>query len=265
MSTLLDIDALSVSFDGVPAVSDVTLQVAAGESVALVGGSGAGKSTVARAVAGLVDPTSGSIRFDGVDLASAGRKRRRELRRDMHMVFQDPYASLPPGLRVRDIVAEPMVIHGLGDRGERRDAAIVALDAVKLTPAEDYLDRFPHELSGGQRQRVAFARALVTRPRLLLADEPTSGLDASLRIEIVDLMAELAVVQNLAVVHITHDLALAGRSCENIVVMQGGRVVESGRAGDVLARPEHHYTASLVAAASGTHPRTTNSSTTQED
>lgn len=251
MSVLLEIDSLSVAFDGVPAVSDVTLRVAAGESVALVGGSGAGKSTVARAVAGLVTPTSGSVRFDGVDLVTAGRRQRRELRRGMHMVFQDPYASLPPGLRVRDIVAEPMVIHGLGDRTGRRAAAVAALESVHLTPTDDYLDRFPHELSGGQRQRVAFARALVTRPRLLLADEPTSGLDASLRMEIVDLMTELAATQNLAVVHITHDLALASRSCENIVVMQGGRIVESGCADEVLARPTHSYTTALVAAASG--------------
>ena len=251
MSPLLDIRSLSVVFDGVPAVSHVSLRVAAGESVALVGGSGAGKSTVARAIAGLVTPTAGSIIFDGTDVTTARGRQRRQVRRDMHMVFQDPYASLPPGLRVRDIVAEPMVIHGLGDRTERREAAIAALDAVHLTPTARYLDRFPHELSGGQRQRVAFARALVTRPRLLLADEPTSGLDASLRIGIVDLMAELAAGTGLAVVHITHDLALAERSCENIVVMQGGRVVESGRASEVLARPRHAYTAALVAAASG--------------
>ncbi|WP_024794909.1 ABC transporter ATP-binding protein [Tomitella biformata] len=252
MSVLLEIDSLSVGFDGVPAVTDVSLTVAAGESVALVGGSGAGKSTVARAIAGLVEPTTGTIRFDGVDLVAASRRHRRELRRDMHLVFQDPYASLPPSMRVREIVAEPMAIHRLGDRTQRRDAAMAALEAVHLTPTADYLDRFPHELSGGQRQRVAFARALVTRPRLLLADEPTSGLDASLRIEIVDLMAELAVTQNLAVVHITHDLALAGHSCENIAVMRDGRVVESGCADDVLKNPIHDYTAALVAAASGT-------------
>ncbi|MBH0119030.1 ABC transporter ATP-binding protein [Rhodococcus sp. CX] len=251
MSALLDIASLSVAFDGKPAITDVTLQVAAGDSVALVGGSGAGKSTVARAVAGLVTPTAGRIVFDGVDLTAVPQRRRRAARKGMHLVFQDPYASLPPTLRVGDIVAEPMVIHRIGDRDSRRQAAVAALESVHLRPAESFLQRYPHELSGGQRQRVAFARALVTRPKLLLADEPTSGLDASLRLEIVDLMGELAVSENMAVVHITHDLALAARSCRDIVVMQGGRIVEAGRADTVLADPAHEYTAALVGAVSG--------------
>jgi ABC-type microcin C transport system duplicated ATPase subunit YejF len=251
VNTLLEIDSLSVEFDGVPAVTDVTLRIAAGDTVALVGGSGAGKSTVARAVAGLINPTSGTIRFGGVDLTAADRRTRREARRGMHLVFQDPYASLPPNLRVGDIVAEPMVIHRLGDPARRRTAAVAALESVHLTPTGDYLDRFAHELSGGQRQRVAFARALVTRGRLLLADEPASGLDASLRVEVVDLMTELAATQDLAVVHITHDLALAARSCSTIIVMQDGRVVESGLTAEVLTNPSHDYTAALVAAASG--------------
>ncbi|MGE2732461.1 ABC transporter ATP-binding protein [Mycolicibacterium vaccae] len=247
MSTLLEIDSLTVSFNGKPAVSAVTLTVAAGETVALVGGSGAGKSTVARAVAGLVTPDSGTIRFGGVDLTAARRRRSRAARRGMHLVFQDPYAALPPNLRVREIVAEPMVIHRLGDRTSRRAAVVAALESVHLT--SDHLDRFAHELSGGQRQRVAFARALAARGRLLLADEPASGLDASLRVEVVDLMTELATTQGLAVVHITHDLALAARSCQTIVVMQDGRVVEKGRTADVLGAPAHEYTAALVAAA----------------
>ncbi|MGX6508141.1 ABC transporter ATP-binding protein [Rhodococcus sp. SJ-2] len=251
MSPLLEVESLSVVFDGVPAVTDVNLQVGLGESIALVGGSGAGKSTVARAIAGLVTAMSGSIVFDGVDLVSAPRRTSRALRRGMHLVFQDPYASLPPGMRVGDIVAEPMVIHRIGDKAGRRDAVLDALASVRLAPAADFVDRYPHELSGGQRQRVAFARALVTRPRLLLADEPTSGLDASLRVEIVDLMSELARTQDLAVLHITHDLALAARSCDTFMVMQDGRVVETGSATDVLTSPSHQYTASLVAAATG--------------
>lgn len=251
MSPLLEVDSLSVSFDGVPAITDVSLTLSRGESLALVGGSGSGKTTVARAIAGLVRPDAGRIVFDDVDLTNAGRRQARVLRRDMHLVFQDPYASLPPGMRVGDIVAEPMVIHRLGDRASRRGSALEALAAVQLTPAADFAERYPHELSGGQRQRVAFARALVTRPRLLLADEPTSGLDASLRIEIVDLMTELARTQDLAVVHITHDLALAARSCDDIVVMNEGRIVEQGRAAEVLATPSHRYTTALVAAATG--------------
>ncbi|WP_197376735.1 ABC transporter ATP-binding protein [Mycolicibacterium baixiangningiae] len=251
MNPLLEIDSLTVQFGGVPAVADLTLRIAAGETVALVGGSGAGKSTVALAVAGLVTPASGAIRFEGEELGAVGRRRRRELRRGMHLVFQDSYAALPPNMRVADIAAEPMVIHREGDAVSRRAAAVAALESVRLTPTATYLDRFAHELSGGQRQRVAFARALVARPRLLLADEPASGLDASLRLEIVDLMTELANTQDLAVVHITHDLALAARSCSTIVVMQDGRVVESGPTADVLSAPAHAYTAALVAAASG--------------
>lgn len=251
MSALLEIDALSVEFDGAAAVSGVTLQIAPGETVALVGGSGAGKSTVARAVAGLLTPTAGTIRFDGVDLGAVNRRRRRIARRGMHLVFQDPYASLPPNLRVGDIVAEPMVIHRAGTRSDQRAAAVAALERVRLTPVTDYLDRHAHELSGGQRQRVAFARALVISPRLLLADEPASGLDASLRIEIVDLMTELATSQGMAVLHITHDLALAARSCDTTVVMQEGRIVESGPTAEVFTRPAHTYTAALVAAAAG--------------
>ncbi|MEE2057462.1 ABC transporter ATP-binding protein [Rhodococcus artemisiae] len=252
MSALLEVDSLSVVFGESRAADNVSFLLDTGESVALVGGSGAGKSTVARAIAGLVSATSGRIVFDGVDLTTASTRAGRTLRRGMHLVFQDPYASLPPGMRVGDIVAEPMVIHRIGDRASRRDAVSNALESVRLAPAGDYADRYPHELSGGQRQRVAFARALVTRPRLLLADEPTSGLDASLRIEIVDMMSELARSQDLAVLHITHDLALAARSCDTVMVMQDGQVVEAGASTDVLTTPSHGYTASLVAAATGT-------------
>lgn len=173
----------------------------------------------------------------------------------MHLVFQDPYASLPPHLRVGDIVAEPQLIHRQGDSASRRAAVLAALERVRLTPAGDFAERFPHELSGGQRQRVAFARALVTSPRLLLADEPASGLDASLRIEIVDLMTELATTTGMAVVHITHDLALAARSCTRTVVMRDGRIVESGPTAQVLTTPTHEYAAALVAAAAGDHEK----------
>ncbi|TCN57200.1 oligopeptide transport system ATP-binding protein [Rhodococcus sp. SMB37] len=251
MSALLEVDSLSVVFGGSPAVDDVSFRLRTGESVALVGGSGAGKSTVARAIAGLVSATSGRIVFDDVDLTTASTRAGRTLRRGMHLVFQDPYASLPPGMRVGDIVAEPMVIHRIGDRTARRDSVLDALASVRLTPAADFVDRYQHELSGGQRQRVAFARALVTRPRLLLADEPTSGLDASLRVEIVDLMSDLARTQDLAVLHITHDLALAARSCDAVMVMQDGVVVETGSSTEVLTNPSHRYTAALVAAATG--------------
>ena len=243
----LDVAGLSVSFGEVRAVESVDLEIAAGEVVGLVGGSGVGKSTVARAVAGLVTPDSGSIRLDGVELVGLSRRVARRHRRRLHLVFQDPYAALPPTSRVADIVAEPLVIHRIGTRAERRDIAGDALTAVSLDSR--YLTRYPHQLSGGERQRVAFARALVTRPGLVLADEPTRMLDAGLRRDMVDLIRDLADSQGVAILHITHDLALVERGCQRVVVMQQGRVVEHGRTTQVLDSPRHPYTAALIAAA----------------
>lgn len=259
MTAVLQVEHLTVTFRTraaarrVHAVEDVSLVVAAGETVGLVGGSGAGKSTLARAVAGLVEPDRGRILLDGADLTAASRAQQRRLRLAMHLVFQDPYASLPPTLPVAGIVAEPLVIHRLAGRAERRELIAEALAAVHLTPAERYLPRYPHQLSGGERQRVAFARALVTRPRLILADEPTQMLDASLRAELVDLLDELRDERGVAVLHITHDLALAQRSCDRLVVLQAGRLVEQGSTGVVLAGPRHPYTTALVDAARRLH------------
>lgn len=260
MTPVLDIQALTVSFRQrraarrTAAVTDVDLTIAAGESVGLVGGSGAGKSTVARAVAGLVRPDGGRILLDGTDLLAASRADARRWRQALHLVFQDPYASLPPTLRVADIVAEPLVIHGRVSGAERAERAEQALRDVQLTPAGRYLRRYAHQLSGGERQRVAFARAVVTRPRLILADEPTQMLDASLRVQLVELIEQLRAEYGVAVLHITHDLALAQRGCARLVVMQAGRVVEHGPTSEVLGAPRHHYTAALVAAAARTRP-----------
>ncbi|MDQ4021895.1 MAG: ATP-binding cassette domain-containing protein, partial [Actinomycetota bacterium] len=208
-------------------------------------------STVARAVAGLERVAAGRIRFEGVGLTALRGSARRRARRALHLVFQDPYASLPPTLPVGRIVAEPLVIHCLGDREVRVHDA---LGAVHLPPGR-YLHRYPHQLSGGERQRVAFARALVTEPRLVLADEPTQMLDASLRAEIADLLEELRARRGVAVLHITHDLALAQRSCDRLVVLRAGRVVEQGQTDAVLARPEHSYTRALIDAARALHRR----------
>lgn len=255
---VLEVEGLTVSFRErgsnrrLVALADVDLTVAAAESVALVGGSGAGKSTLARTVAGLVQADRGSIRLDGTDLSGLSRADARRRRRALHLVFQNPYAALPPTLRVVDIVAEPLVIHRVGDREQRRDRVEHALAAVRLDPIGRYLPRYPHQLSGGQRQRVALARALVTRPRLILADEPTQMLDASLRVQLSELLGELSADRGLAVVHITHDLALAQRSCTRLVVMQAGRVVEDGETAQVLGDPQHPYTAALVTAAAAT-------------
>lgn len=255
---VLAVEGLTVSFGRarghrITAVHDLDLTVSAGETVGLVGGSGAGKSTVARTVAGLVRPDRGTVRICGQEPATAGRVGARRLRRLVHMVFQDPYASLPPTLRVADVVAEPLRIHRIGDRAEQTGRAEAAVSAVGLDRRR--LTAYPHQLSGGERQRVAFARALVTEPRLIVADEPTQMLDVSLRRGLVDLMDLLARERGLAVLHITHDLALAQHSCARLVVMDRGRVVEAGSTASLLATPEHPYTAALVAAAAGArHP-----------
>lgn len=260
MSAVLGVEGLTVTFrtraagGTVTAVSDVTFSVEQGETIGLVGGSGAGKSTIARAVAGLVTPQRGRVRLDGVDLTRLSRAGRRQARRAVHLVFQDPYASLPPTLTVAGVVAEPLVIHGCGGGAPARHALVVeALAAVHLTPVERYLGRYPHQLSGGERQRVAFARAIVAQPRLILADEPTQMLDASMRAGIVDLLGELCSTRGVAVVHITHDLALAQRSCDRLVVLSAGRVVEEGPTERVLATPAHPYTVALVDGARRLH------------
>lgn len=259
--TVLSVRGLTVRYpvDGgrTAGIEDVDLDVGAGETVGLVGGSGAGKSTVARAVAGLVPAdrvAAGRIALDGTDLLAARPRAARRLRHAVHLVFQDPYASLPPTLRVDAVVAEPLVIRRSCPDAEERAARVdAALEAVRLDPR--HRRAHPHQLSGGQRQRVALARALVTRPRLLLADEPTQMLDASLRVEMVDLLDELAAGSGAAVVHITHDLALAARTCARLVVLRAGRVVERGPTDVLLSRPAHPYTAELLAAARRLHTR----------
>lgn len=254
MTPVLAIEDLNVSYPTsggrVSALSDVRVEVAAGEAVGVVGGSGAGKSTLARAVVGLAPVASGSICIEGHDVLHGSQEQRRRRRRPVHLVFQDPYASLPPTLRVADIVAEPLVIRH-GRRTDTASAVAGALDAVALSPPARFASRYAHQLSGGERQRVAFARALVARPQLILADEPTGMLDASLRAGITDLMAELRANHGVAFVHITHDLALAQRSCARLVVFQAGQVVEQGPTEELLGDPRHPYTAALVAAAAG--------------
>ncbi len=245
---LLGVDQVSKAFGRVIALERVSFTVAAGETVGLVGGSGAGKSTVARLVGGLVDPDAGTIRVDGHDLAELSRGQRRAVRRRVHLVFQDPYASLPPGRRVADIVAEPLVIHRVATGEERRRRVLDALAQVALAAPERYAARFPHELSGGERQRVALARAVVLRPELIVADEPTAMLDASTRAGLLRLLADLQELHGVAYLYITHDLALADGFCDRLVVLRHGQVVEQGLTAEVLGRPAHPYTAALVGA-----------------
>jgi len=234
------------------ALRGVDFDVATGRTLALVGESGSGKTTAARIVARLTPPDAGSISFDGVDwLALSGRALRRK-RRDLQIVFQDPATSLNPRMRAGDQIAEPLRVQSLARRGELRGRVGELLAEVGL-PGET-ADRFPAELSGGQRQRIAIARALATRPRLVVCDEPASALDPSIGAQILNLLLDLRDRTGVSYLFISHDLAVVSRIADEIAVLYRGRVVERGPAADVLARPLHPYTAALVSSASGARP-----------
>jgi ABC-type glutathione transport system ATPase component len=232
---------------GVAAVDDVSLELAAGETLAIVGESGSGKTTLARILLRLIEPDSGELLVEGRDFLSARGADLRALRREMQMVFQDPFASLDPRMRVADIVAEPLEIHEphLG-RSERRARVVEILRAAGL--GEDALARYPHEFSGGQRQRIGIARALVLRPRLLVADEPVSALDVSVGAQILDLLQNLQRDFALTYLIISHSLPVVAQLATRIAVIQGGRIVETGDAAQILGAPKHPYTQSLIAA-----------------
>jgi peptide/nickel transport system ATP-binding protein len=239
----------------VRAVEGVSLRVDAGELVALVGESGCGKTTTAQAVLRLVEPEGGSIRFEGQELTGLGTKALRPLRRRMQMVYQDPYESLDPRLRVRAAVEEPLLIHGLGgSKSERLDLVRDALEKAGLAPPELFLERYPHELSGGQRQRVAIAAGLVLGPQLLVADEPVSMLDVSVRAGILRLLDGLR-RDGLGILMITHDLSTAARFADRIAVMYLGRIVEEGPAREIVRNGQHPYTRALLSVVPRRDPR----------
>ncbi|MTE22768.1 ABC transporter ATP-binding protein [Microbacterium sp. ZXX196] len=250
MSTdpLLALDRATVRYRGstAPALSDASLEVPAGGRLAIVGESGAGKSTILRLLLGIEAPTTGAVRYAGQALARRDRARMRAFRRDVQCVFQDPRASLDPRRRVGATVAEPLVSLGLARGAEVRARVGRALARVGLP--EDAARRFPHEFSGGQRQRIAIARAIVARPRVLLADEPVSALDVTTRVTIVDLLQELLQGEEMALVMVSHDLGVVAELCRESIVLERGRIVERGATSTVLAAPRHPYTRALVEA-----------------
>jgi oligopeptide/dipeptide ABC transporter ATP-binding protein len=232
----------------VRAVDGVSLQLNRGEVVAVVGESGSGKTTLGRAALGLVKPTAGQVRFDNADLSHISEKERKLFRRRAQAIFQDPFASIDPYMTLYESVAEPLVIHGIGNEAERRERVYAALRSVRLTPAEEIGERYPHMLSGGQRQRAGIARALVLNPEFILADEPVSMVDASSRAELLYLLRDLRDQHNITFLYITHDIATARHFAHRIIVMYLGRVVESGPAAAVVEHPQHPYTQALIAA-----------------
>ena len=230
----------------VKAVDDVTFTVKRGETLGVVGESGCGKSTMARCVMRLLDPTGGKIIFDGREITTLSRSEMRPLRREMMMVFQDPYASLNGRKRVGFIVGEPLEVHGIGTDQERKRRVQELLEIVGLNP--EHYNRFPHEFSGGQRQRIGIARALAVNPKLIVCDEPVSALDVSVQAQILNLLKDLQSEFGLTYVFIAHDLSVIRQIADRVAVMYLGAVVELGSADALFDRPSHPYTASLLSA-----------------
>jgi oligopeptide transport system ATP-binding protein len=230
----------------VRAVDDVSFTIEEGEMFGLVGESGSGKSTTGRCILRLIEPSSGEVLFRGENVLQFSSERMRTARRDMQIVFQDPYSSLNPRMRVGDIVEEPLVIHKLGTRRERRARVAELFQLVGLEPS--YLERYPHEFSGGQRQRIGIARALALHPALIIADEAVSALDVSIQAQVVALLLDLKARLKLTYLFIAHDLRLVEHICTRVAVMYMGKIVELGETGALFANPTHPYTKALLSA-----------------
>ncbi|MEE1785448.1 ATP-binding cassette domain-containing protein [Streptomyces sp. SP17BM10] len=254
--TLLSVRDLVKTFPGrrsragragapIRAVDGVSFDVGRGETLGLVGESGCGKSTTGRMIVRLLDPTAGSVTFDGTEIGGLSQSRLRPHRRHLQMVFQDPYSSLNPRQTVARIISEPLLVQGAGT-AEARKRAGELMELVGLIP--EHLDRYPHEFSGGQAQRIGIARSLATSPKLVIADEPVSALDVSIQAQVVNLMEELQRELGLAYVFIAHDLSVVKRVCDRVAVMYLGRIVEIGDKAEVYGNPAHPYTKALLSA-----------------
>lgn len=240
----------------VRAVDGVSFTVRKGEVFGVVGESGCGKTTMGRTIIRLLEPTSGSIRFEGTDIIKLSPDDMKKLRRKMQIIFQDPYESMNPRMDVYRIISEPLRIQEVAKSSDEARAMVEgALVDVEMTPPDEYISRFPHELSGGQRQRVAVARALVLNPEFIVADEPVSMLDVSIRGEILNLMLNLSREKGVTFLYITHDLATARHICDRIAVMYLGKIVEEGHTDDVVKHPLHPYTRALIGAVFVPDPR----------
>jgi oligopeptide transport system ATP-binding protein len=230
----------------VRAVDGVSFTIDEGETFGLVGESGSGKTTTGRCILRLIEPTAGDVRFKGEDVLAFSRQRLRQARRDMQIVFQDPYSSLNPRMRVGAIVEEPLIIHRVGNKLERRARVAELFDLVGLDPSQ--LTRYPHQFSGGQRQRVGLARALALNPSLVIADEPVSALDVSVQAQVINLLMDLQERLKLTYLFIAHDLRLVRHICGRVAVMYLGKIVEMGATEAIFAAPAHPYTRALLSA-----------------
>ncbi|MEU7008958.1 oligopeptide/dipeptide ABC transporter ATP-binding protein [Streptomyces sp. NPDC046332] len=248
---LLSVRELTATFAGrrraapVRAVDGVSFDIAAGETLGLVGESGCGKSTTGRTIVRLLEPSAGSVVYDGRDISHLSQRELKPLRKDLQMVFQDPHSSLNPRQTVARIISDPLMVHG-SSAADARTRAVELMDLVGLIP--EHIDRYPHEFSGGQAQRIGIARALATGPRLVVADEPVSALDVSVQAQIVNLMERLQRELGLAYLFIAHDLSVVKRVCDRVAVMYLGRIVEIGAKERVYAAPAHPYTRALLSA-----------------
>ena len=230
----------------VSAVDDVSFSIEQGETFGLVGESGSGKTTTGRCMLRLIEPSSGAVRFRGENVLDFSSRRLREARRDMQIVFQDPYSSLNPRMRARQIVEEPLIIHRLGSRAGRQERVAELFRLVGLNPV--HLDRYPHQFSGGQRQRIGMARALALNPSFVILDEPVSALDVSVQAQVVNLLMDLQEQLKLTYLFIAHDLRLVEHICSRVAVMFLGKIVEIGRTSSLFVSPQHPYTRALLSA-----------------